>query len=96
MMDLDSAAFCLSDNFSSYDHNHDTLYNKLSLEYAYSLASSNENMLSIGNTFVDGSLSRLCAPNSFFADDKTISFEAIEPRVGRLKVVARSKIETNK
>lgn len=85
-----SAAYEESSVFSKYNHVHDDLYNNISLDFAYQL--SDDNVLSIGNVFIDGALIPLCMPLS---SSSSAAQRIDEPYVGALKFVALTSISSN-
>ena len=86
--DFGSAAYIESCAFSPYNHNHDNLYNKISLDFEQY---ESENVLSIGNLFIDGKLISLNVP----LPKKEIAQSNNIP-VGTLKFVALNQISSNK
>ena len=110
MQNLNSMAHMQSDEFSPYDHNHDSLYNNLSCEFyyasdkTYSKFSSrfvfkntipDNEAISVGNMFIDGTLVPVEIPANAVTDVQRIKFTAVEPMVGTLKFVASATIESN-
>lgn len=107
---LKDTAYATSCEFSLYDHKHDDLYNNLSVKFTYAsertyhkLSSyfsfenveDDDQMLSIGNMFIDGTLVPIEIPLSAVSNAKKIVFQAAEPLVGSLKFVALSTIGSN-
>lgn len=86
--DFGSAAYTESCAFSPYNHNHDNLYNKISLDFEQY---ESENVLSIGNLFIDGKLIPLNIPLP-----KKEIVQSNHIPVGTLKFVALNQISSNK
>ena len=87
-----SAAYEESAMFSPFVHSHDDLYNKVALNFLYG---KDDDALSMGNMFIDGTLIPLYVPTSAVVDIIKIPFQIIEPKVGMLKFVASPSISLN-
>ncbi len=103
---LGSMANQSSADYSKIDHNHDGIYNELSIEYdkdfviipaeypdgKHQSYDYSDKALSIGNLFVDGRLSTVYTPMSCVVDVQYISWEKVEPKFGQIKFLALDSI----
>ena len=105
---LGSMAYQLSDAYSLKTHSHDNLYNRLDVHLLYTprkdqivddsnlqdaTGDTEGKALSIGNLFIDGSLSTLCIPLSCVVNGGIVPWQTIEPAFGEIKFIAKDTIQ---
>lgn len=105
---LGSMAYQLSDAYSFKNHNHDNMYNRIDVDFLYApskeqiiddsdleniTGDTEEKALSIGNLFINGSLSTVCIPLSCVVNGGIIPWQTIEPNFGEIKFIAKDIIQ---